>query len=199
MYGYTLYRASVGGTDLLQCFLEKTTKRLTSRRSQRPLALSVPLSRSTSRVGGGSAFFVRHLPRMARRHDFGDCEHCKKQFGYYLIHTGFNESSYAYCDSCGFTALLDGWKVPKSIQMVRHQNIAPEIETHLAPCQCGGAFRAGASPRCPHCRQPLSADRAADFIERQAEGTKKGWRWQRSWTSLYCIIIEDKVVHDIWK
>src|ERR1035438_3837399 len=32
---------------------------LTSRRSQPPLALAVPLSRFTSRVGGGSAFFVR--------------------------------------------------------------------------------------------------------------------------------------------
>src|SRR5208283_4901169 len=31
-----------------------------SRRSQPPLALSVPLSRFTSRVGGGSAFYVRH-------------------------------------------------------------------------------------------------------------------------------------------
>ena len=35
---------------------------LTSRRSQPPLALAVPLSRFTSRVGGGSAFFVRRLP-----------------------------------------------------------------------------------------------------------------------------------------
>ena len=34
---------------------------LTSRRSQPPLALAVPLSRFTSRVGGGSAFFVRPL------------------------------------------------------------------------------------------------------------------------------------------
>ena len=32
---------------------------LTSRRSQPPLALAVPLSRFMSRVGGGSAFFVR--------------------------------------------------------------------------------------------------------------------------------------------
>ena len=37
----------------------KIAIRLTSRRSQPPLALSVPLSRFTSRVGGGSAFFVR--------------------------------------------------------------------------------------------------------------------------------------------
>jgi hypothetical protein len=34
--------------------------RLTSRRSQPPLALFVPLSRFTSRVGGGSALVVRH-------------------------------------------------------------------------------------------------------------------------------------------
>src|ERR1039458_4591984 len=33
-------------------------RRLTSRRSQPPLALAVPLSRFTTRVGGGSAFFV---------------------------------------------------------------------------------------------------------------------------------------------
>jgi len=37
----------------------------TSRRSQPPLALAVPLSRFASRVGGGSAFFVD----MATRHD----------------------------------------------------------------------------------------------------------------------------------
>jgi hypothetical protein len=35
----------------------------TNRRSQPPLALSVPLSRVTLRVGGGSAFFVRHQDR----------------------------------------------------------------------------------------------------------------------------------------
>jgi hypothetical protein len=45
---------------------------------------------------------------MARTHDIGDCEHCKKKFGYYLIHNGFNDSAYAYCDTCGSTALLDG-------------------------------------------------------------------------------------------
>jgi hypothetical protein len=37
------------------------TVSLTSRRSQPPLALAVPLSRFASQVGGGSAFFVRQL------------------------------------------------------------------------------------------------------------------------------------------
>jgi hypothetical protein len=136
---------------------------------------------------------------MARKHDIGDCEHCNKKFGYYLIHNGFNDSAYAYCDACGMTALLDGWKVPKNVPMALHQIIAAAIEPHLAPCQCGGSFRADAWPRCPHCQQPLSADRAAGYIELQAEGAKKGWRWQRAWTGLYCIIIEDRVVRDIWK
>ena len=38
----------------------------TSRRSQPPLALSVPLSRFASQVGGGSAFFVRPLHSMSQ-------------------------------------------------------------------------------------------------------------------------------------
>jgi len=39
------------------------------------LALAVPLSRFTSRVGGGSAFFVRHHGTIASRADFfsGSC------------------------------------------------------------------------------------------------------------------------------
>lgn len=134
-----------------------------------------------------------------REYDIGDCEHCHREFEYRLIHNGFNESSYAYCNACGLTAILDGWKVPETIHMALHQIITPEVESQLAPCQCGGSFSASASPRCPHCRQALSAERAADYIERQSEGAKKGWRWQRSWKDLYCIIIEDRVVRDIWR
>ena len=155
--------------------------------------------RSCSPVGVAQLWIVRHRQRMARRHDIGVCEHCKKQFGYFLIHNGFNDSSYAYCDACGLTALFNLYTVPKGISLKPHQIITPEIEPHLAPCQCGGAFRASAVPRCPHCQQPLSAVLATDYIERQAEGTKKGWRWQQSWTSLYSIIIEDRVVRDVWK
>jgi len=44
-----------------ECLSLTIYRSLTSRRSQPPLALSVPLSRFTSRVGGGSAFYVRPL------------------------------------------------------------------------------------------------------------------------------------------
>lgn len=40
---------------------------------------------------------------------------------------------------------------------------------------------------------------AATWIEADAPGAKRGWRWQRSWRGLYCIIIEDRVVFDNWK
>src|ERR1035437_6516983 len=63
--------------------------RLTSRRSQPPLALAVPLSRFTPRVGGGSAFYVRRhyvfawpftshtdTERWTATHRFHLCRHC---------------------------------------------------------------------------------------------------------------------------
>jgi transcription elongation factor Elf1 len=53
--------------------------------------------------------------------DKGKCEHCGESFSYRLIHNGFNESAYAYCGTCGMTALLDGWQMPSSIAVPLHQ------------------------------------------------------------------------------
>jgi hypothetical protein len=38
----------------------------------------------------------------------------------------------------------------------------------------------------------LSAELATTYIEHNAPGTKKGWRWQRNWSGVYGIVIEDK-------
>ena len=46
--------------------------RLTSRRSQPPMALAVPLSRFTSRVGGGSAFYVRRIRHTMTNREWTD-------------------------------------------------------------------------------------------------------------------------------
>ena len=131
--------------------------------------------------------------------DKGKCEHCGGAFQYDLLHNGFNDSAYAYCDGCGMLTILDGWKVPAGINLKIHEMIAPEIEPLLAPCTCGGQFKRDASPRCPHCRKPLSSDKATEWIEANAPGSKKGWRWQRSWTGLYAISIEKSFVKDNWK
>ena len=42
-----------------------------------------------------------------RRDGTGTCESCGHSFDYMLIHNGFNDSAFAYCDSCGMTALFD--------------------------------------------------------------------------------------------
>jgi hypothetical protein len=91
--------------------------------------------------------------------------------------------------------------MPKiGIKLEPYQAITPEMEPFLQNCSCGGKFRSGTTPRCPHCHCSLSATEATSFIEAQAEGAKNGnWRWQRNWTDLYCIIIENKSVNDVWK
>ena len=127
------------------------------------------------------------------------CESCRSTFGYYLGHNGFSESSHAYCDRCGMTCGLDALHVPAGVPLVRHREITSDVEPHLLPCECGGAFRAGASPRCPKCMAPLSAVLATAYIERNAPGTAGGYRWQRSWSGLYFIVINDRAVWEPWK
>src|SRR5262252_4080301 len=96
----------------------------------------------------------------------GSCEHCGQQFAYSLIHNGFNDSAYAYCDTCGRTALLSAWSaVPRGVPIRFHSCISKAVEPYLEPCSCGGHFRSDASPRCPHCNQVLSADVATDYLE----------------------------------
>jgi hypothetical protein len=64
-------------------------------------------------------------------------------------------------------------------------------EPLLRHCACGGRFRKGAAPRCPWCQEILSPVHAAQHIEAQASGAPRGWHWQRNWTGVYCMAIED--------
>ena len=124
----------------------------------------------------------------------GDCEHCTRIFRYTLLHAGFGDFSYAYCDACGTLATFsysNSHLVKLPPPSTPHQVIDPEWEAFLDECRCGGHFRSGASPRCVFCSEVLSADHAAAHIERNAIGAGRGWRWQRNWTDLYCIALED--------
>lgn len=132
--------------------------------------------------------------------DVGICEHCKRHFKYMLLHNGFNDSAYAYCDTCGCTAVISGWSPkPDQVTLRVHQRIDSEIEDYLERCGCGGHFVTNGSPRCPLCKNRLSATAATRWIEANAPGTAKGWRWQQSWSGIYCIIIEGHSVGDPWK
>ena len=132
--------------------------------------------------------------------DTGSCDSCRGKFHYQLVHNGFNDSAFAYCEVCGSSALLSCWydRIPLEAKLKVHGPINPEAEALLTPCACGGKFRAGASPRCPHCRAVLSAEASREFIEANAPGTAKGWRWQGSWDGMYSILIEGRNVNDNW-
>jgi hypothetical protein len=127
----------------------------------------------------------------------GSCEHCGASFEVKLIHNSFNDSSYAYCGDCGRTAILFAYskRWPDSVKWT-HAEIANEMEPYLLPCQCGGKFSKGSSPRCPKCRQVLSADKATGYIEAQSPGATKGWRWQRDCHGVYGVVVDGRIVHD---
>ena len=135
---------------------------------------------------------------MGRRDGEGTCEHCGVTFEYYVIHNGFNNSAYAYCDTCGRTCFVNDRPAPES-PIPFHHELPVTDEPRLPTCECGGHFRFGVGPRCPSCREPLSADRAAVWLEAQAAGTKSGWRWQRSWQGIYCIVINGRDLTLDWK
>lgn len=136
-----------------------------------------------------------------QRPQIGRCDICDYSFAYDLCHCGFADMGYAYCERCGQTALLSGWfkGIPPAAQLRIHQAISIETEPHLEPCNCGGTFRCNASPRCPRCLQALSPDTAARWIEANAPGTLKGWRWQRNWSDVYAIVIEGHRVCNNWR
>lgn len=129
----------------------------------------------------------------------GQCEHCGRTFRFRIIHNGFNDSAYAYCDECSFTVHLSGWtQAAKRTALRIHQRITPDLETLLKPCPCGGTFRSSADPKCPHCAKALSPVTATSYIERDAPGTEKGWHWQQSWSGIYSIVLNESLVEDWW-
>jgi hypothetical protein len=129
----------------------------------------------------------------------GCCDHCNGTFRYRLIHNGFSDSAYGYCSSCSSTVLLSGWNpVAQRVGLAIHQRITPQIEALLKRCPCGDRFRASADPKCPHCTHTLSASEATAYIERDAPGAKKGWRWQQSWSGIYSIVLNDHFLEDWW-
>jgi hypothetical protein len=113
---------------------------------------------------------------MSRYSREGSCESCDQKFRYFLVDSSQNDSTYAYCETCGTTALVTGAN-----------------PTDLEACSCGGRFRSDAFPRCPSCRAELSAESARSWIEANSRRTRSGWTWQGSWQGPYCIVIENRV------
>ncbi|HZB89381.1 MAG TPA: hypothetical protein VE291_12025 [Terracidiphilus sp.] len=124
----------------------------------------------------------------------GDCEHCGHIYRYSLLSADFGDCSYAYCDTCGKLATLSyasSFILNMPPAVAPHHVIDAAWESFIRPCDCGGAFRHDASPRCLACARPLSARHAAGHIEHNFAGGVRNWRWQRNWAGGYCINLED--------
>jgi hypothetical protein len=96
----------------------------------------------------------------------------------------------------GRTAILSAYskRWPARVKWT-YAEIAEEMEPYLLPCEYWGKFSKGNSPRCPKCREVLSADKAARYIEPQSPGSAKGWRW-RDWQGVYSVVIDGHQVQD---
>ncbi|HEU5350435.1 MAG TPA: hypothetical protein VFU55_02490 [Terracidiphilus sp.] len=126
--------------------------------------------------------------------DKGDCEHCGHDFHYQLTNAAFGDFSYAYCDSCGMLAVIHysgaGFaSLPRASEL--HRPIDKRWEPLLKHCECGGSFRAAASPRCLHCNSTLSPEFAAGYIQGNLPQRRSGWKWPGSWSQEYCLAFED--------
>jgi hypothetical protein len=134
----------------------------------------------------------------------GICEHCHKEFKYELIHDGFSEMNYLYCDSCGMTAFFPGLDICKTFgyssqaELPGHGVLEKKYADLLTPCPCGGTFSGDASPRCPHCLKPLSAKKATKYI--QSKKNKYIWKlsWGESWKGRFFLVIEGKEIKNNW-
>ena len=133
---------------------------------------------------------------MSRVDGRGRCESCRAVFPYEIVHNGFNDSMFAYCELCGTTAIVNVLEAERRLgELPRVLAPIPSIvETAIQPCSCGGRFRGDAPARCPSCYAALSADRAAAWLE----AGRAGWQWQRSWAGLYALILGGRVVFDPW-
>src|SRR4051794_33473838 len=85
---------------------------------------------------------------MGRRDGEGNCT-CGAGFGYCLVHNGFNDSAFAYCDGCGTTAIFGGYseRIPKGVNAdalsIQSTQQGSSNGMRLEPWQNGGGREVG--------------------------------------------------------
>ena len=103
---------------------------------------------------------MRNLLVMATRNE-ALCPSCNRAFSYEQVHTGFNNTGYAYCHLDGKLLVWDSYD-PTYTSLVGRKH--PWTLTHqerriveqaLRPCPCGGRFGMDILPKCPHCLSEL--------------------------------------------
>ena len=82
------------------------------------------------------------------------CPHCNEVIEFYHYSGMGNLAPHFYCDSCSNIFFRE------KDRMILNNNepteeILNEITKDLPKCICGGQFKAGANPKCPHCKKEI--------------------------------------------
>jgi hypothetical protein len=78
-----------------------------------------------------------------------------------IIHSGFNDSGFLYCDKTGDLLTWSSFdkKYIELIGQTQPWQLSTKqkaiIESSLKACDCGGRFLFSATPRCPNCNSPI--------------------------------------------
>jgi len=120
------------------------------------------------------------------------CSHCQQAYPYTRIDNQISESWYAYCSSCGAVGVLMSTKaLPAEVYAKCGYELATEAEPFLPACDCGGAFRRGALPRCPHCKAEISRDDVINMLDHFY--SKREWSAATSGKGClqHCVVINE--------
>ena len=132
-----------------------------------------------------------------------NCAVCGQGFGYRFVDHQLNYSAYAHCNRCGQAAIFNLRRVPDHIPVLGFR-IGAEHEEYINGCECGGAFKSGAQPRCPTCSTEISTAILEDLVlahfEPQGEWNRAGGPldWRRA-GGQFCMVIDERVVRDVWR
>lgn len=132
--------------------------------------------------------------------DIGSCENCNQRFSYALIHNGFNDSAYAYCDTCGCVASsLLGREPPTASRFASTARLPRTSSGTLIDVAAGVSFE------LKHRRDARIADTHSrlmsppDILRRMRQGPRKDGAGNVNWQGLYCIIVEGRSIKAPWK
>ena len=123
-----------------------------------------------------------------------ECSVCSGDFQYSRIDNQINDSWYIYCSDCGSTGLLNSSDaLPQAVLKKCGYELAAEAEPFLPACNCGGAYRHGALPRCPHCNAEIGRDEIIAMLNYYYEKEEWSAATSKAGCLQNCVIINERI------
>ena len=115
-----------------------------------PRTVQCPATRSTAGQGGRWHEGTKLKTERYAPSNQTTCPHCRNVVRFYRFSGMGDVAPHFYCNTCSNVY----WSETHA-RLVRERAASPEllaeIERTLPDCPCGGHFKSGANPKCPHC------------------------------------------------